>query len=212
MLGHHLLVGDVARHFAQAVHVVGEADQPRRDLVLGEHAEGVAHHGGAGDLAEGADMRQARGTVASLEDDGAGRLRNALQPAQDLARLLEGPGLAHMSMGKQLRIDLDLGRARLLARGEVGERDAGLGLLRLAALGLCRLGGLALALCVLALCVLARGVFEREGLLGTDMAGRAIGTHDEVFTDRFHRFVKPAIFRRNRTSLTPNWHWVGRVA
>jgi len=40
-----------------------------------------------------------------------------------------------------------------------------------------------------ALCVLARGVFEREGLLGTDMAGRAIGTHDEVFTDRFHSFI-----------------------
>ena len=59
MFGHHVLVGDVARHFAQAVHVVGEADQPRRDLVLGEHAEGVPHHGGAGDLAEGADMRQA---------------------------------------------------------------------------------------------------------------------------------------------------------
>ena len=145
MLGHHLLVGDVAGHFAQAVHVVGEADQPRRDLVLGEHAEGVAHHGGAGDLAEGADMRQARGTVTSLEYDGAGRLRNALQPAQDLARLLEGPGLAHMSMGKQLRIDLDLRRACFLARGEVGERDAGrFLLLRLAALGLCRLGGLAL--------------------------------------------------------------------
>ena len=60
MLRQHLLVGDVVRHFAQAVHVVGEADQPRRDLVLGQHAEGVAHEGGAGDLAEGADMGQAR--------------------------------------------------------------------------------------------------------------------------------------------------------
>jgi hypothetical protein len=75
-----------------------------------------------------------------------------------------------------------------------------------------RFGFAGLALCVLALCVLARGVFEREGLLGTDMAGRAIGTHDEVFTDRFHRFVKPAIFHRNRTSLTTNSHRVGRVA
>ena len=34
-----------------------------------EHAEGVAHHGGAGDLAEGADMRQAGGAVAGLEDE-----------------------------------------------------------------------------------------------------------------------------------------------
>ena len=35
--------------------------------VAGEHPEGVAHHAGAGDLAEGADMRQAGGTVAGLE-------------------------------------------------------------------------------------------------------------------------------------------------
>ena len=50
-----------------------------------------------------------------------------------------------MGMGKQLRIDLDLGRARLLARGEVGERDAGLGLLLgPAAPRLCRLGALRL--------------------------------------------------------------------
>ena len=51
-----------------------------------------------------------------------------------------------MSMGKELRIDLDLGHARFLARGEVGERDAGLGLLlspagpRLCWLGALRVG------------------------------------------------------------------------
>ena len=128
MLGHHLLVGDVVGHFAQPVHVVREADQPRRDLVLGEHAEGVAHHGGAGDLAEGTDMRQAGRAIASFEDDGAGGLWNPLQAAQDLARLLEGPGLAHMGMGKQLRVDLDLRRPRLFARAQVGERNAGLSL------------------------------------------------------------------------------------
>ena len=110
MLGQHLLVGDVVGHLAQAVHVVGEADQPRRDLVLGEHAEGVAHHGGARDLAERADMRQARWPVAGLEDDGAGRLGDALQPAQDLSRLLERPGLADMGMRQQLGADLDLRR------------------------------------------------------------------------------------------------------
>ena len=102
MLGHHLLVGDVVGNFAQAVHVVGEADEPGRHLVLGEHAEGVAHHGGAGDLAERADMRQAGRAIARLEDDGTGRLGDALQPAQDLARLLEGPRLAHMGMRQQL--------------------------------------------------------------------------------------------------------------
>ena len=101
MLRHHVLVGDVVGDLAQAVHVVGKRDQPRRHLVLGEHAEGVAHHGGARDLAEGADMRQSGRTVASLEDNGAGRLRNTLQPAQDLARFLERPSLAHMGVRQQ---------------------------------------------------------------------------------------------------------------
>ena len=41
--------------------------------------------------------------ITGLEDDGAGRLRDPLQPAQDLARLLEGPRLAHMGMGQQLQ-------------------------------------------------------------------------------------------------------------
>ena len=65
---HHLLVGDVVRHLAQRVHVVGEGDQPGLDRLAGEHAEGVAHHRGARHLAEGADMRQARRAVAGLED------------------------------------------------------------------------------------------------------------------------------------------------
>ncbi len=67
MLGQELLVRHVVRHLAQAVHVVGEGEQARLDLVLGQHAEGVAHHGGARDLAEGADMRQAGRAVAGLE-------------------------------------------------------------------------------------------------------------------------------------------------
>ena len=94
MRGHHLLVGDIVGHLPEPVHVVGEADQAGRHLVLGEHAEGMAHHGGAGDLAERADMRQARRPVAGLEDDGAGRLADVFEPAQDFARLLERPGLA----------------------------------------------------------------------------------------------------------------------
>ena len=110
MLGQHLLVRDVVGHLTQAVHVVGEADQPCRDLVLGEDAEGVTHHGGARNLAERADMRQSRWPVAGLEDDGAGRLGDALQPAQDLARLLERPGLADMGMRQQLGADLDFRR------------------------------------------------------------------------------------------------------
>ena len=44
-----------------------KTQQPRRDLVPRQHPKGGAHHGGARDLAEGADMRQARRTVAGLE-------------------------------------------------------------------------------------------------------------------------------------------------
>ena len=108
MLRQHLLVRDVVRDLAQAIHVVGEADQPGRDLVLGQHAEGVAHEGGARDLAKGADMRQAAWPITGLEDDGAGRLRDALQPAKDFARLLERPSLAHMGVSEQPGVHFDL--------------------------------------------------------------------------------------------------------
>ena len=91
MLLQHLLVGHVVRHFTQAVHVVGEGDQPRLHLVVGQHPEGVAHHGGACDLAESADMRQPRGAVAGLEDHLV--LAMLLQPCDDLARLFEWPGV-----------------------------------------------------------------------------------------------------------------------
>ena len=102
MLGNHLLIGDVVGDLAQSVHVIGKRDEPRRYLVLGENAEGVPHHSRARDLAEGADMRKAGRAVTRLEDDGSGRLRNALQPAQDLARFLEGPRLADMGMRQKL--------------------------------------------------------------------------------------------------------------
>ena len=88
---HHFLVGDVVGHLAQAVHVVGKRDQPGLDRVVGEHAKRVAHHGGARDLAERADMRQAGRPVAGLEDHLV--LRLSFQPRHDLARLLERPGV-----------------------------------------------------------------------------------------------------------------------
>ena len=91
MLCQHLLVRHIVRHLAQAVHVVGERDQPGLDPVLGEHAKGMAHHGGARDLAEGADMRQARRAVAGLEQHLV--LRLLLQPRDDRFRLLERPGV-----------------------------------------------------------------------------------------------------------------------
>ncbi len=86
-----VLVRDVVGHLAQAVHVVGERKQPRLDLVVGQHAESVAHHRGARDLAEGADMRQPRRTIAGLEQHFV--LRFLLQPRDNRLRLLERPGI-----------------------------------------------------------------------------------------------------------------------
>jgi hypothetical protein len=91
MLLQHVLVRHVVRHFAQAVHIVGEGDQPRLDLVVGEHAEGMTHHGGARDFPEGADVRQAGRAVAGLEDHLV--LGLLLQPRDDLAGFLERPGI-----------------------------------------------------------------------------------------------------------------------
>ena len=117
-----------------------------------------------------------------------------------------------MSMGKQLRIDLDLRRA-LLSCARRGRRA---GCWPLPAAPAC--GAWALpswrpgSPVALALSVLARGVFERPDLLGTDMAGRVIGTHDEVSTDKFHRFVKRAIFRGLSMPVCVSWRRILRPA
>ena len=96
MLRQHLPVGDVVGHPSQAVHVVGKGDQARR--YGGKPGEGVAHHGGARDLGEGADMGQAGGTVTGLEQHvtlaGQTRGTGAAQTVEDLSRLLERPGPA----------------------------------------------------------------------------------------------------------------------
>ena len=89
MLRQHLLVGHVVGHLAQPVHVVGEAEEPGRHVA--QPLEGLAHHGGAHDLAEGADMRQARRSVAGLEQDIALGGRLALQACDELAGLLKRP-------------------------------------------------------------------------------------------------------------------------
>ena len=91
ILRQQILVRHVVRHLAEAVHVVGEGEQARLDLVLGQHAKGVAHHRGARDLAERADMRQAGRPVAGLEQHLV--LRAFLQPRDNGLRLLERPGV-----------------------------------------------------------------------------------------------------------------------
>ena len=103
---HHLLVGDVVGHLAEPVHVVGEADQAGWHRIFGEDPERGSHHGGAGDLAEGADMRQPRWAVAGLEDDAAVG-RTALDARDDLAGLLERPGIRPARCVEQCRRDVD---------------------------------------------------------------------------------------------------------
>ena len=68
---------------------------------LGQHAKGVADHGGARHLAEGADVGQAGRTVAGLEDDASLRVAAFLHPLDHLARLLERPGLGAAGGGEE---------------------------------------------------------------------------------------------------------------
>ena len=85
----HLAVGHVVGHLAQPVHVIGEGQQARGQA--GQRGEGVPHPGGARHLAERADMRQAGGAVAGLEQ--CGRFARGGEAGGDLLRLLERPGL-----------------------------------------------------------------------------------------------------------------------
>src|SRR5438128_506483 len=114
MLRHHVPVWDIVRHLTQAIHVVGKGNQTSLDVVIGEHAKGVSHHGGARDLAEGADVRQARGAVAGLEHHLV--LWALFQPRDDLARFLERPGIRAFGNLAQRR-DLERGHQWLSGRG-----------------------------------------------------------------------------------------------
>ena len=119
-LAQHVPVRHVVRHLAQAVHVVGEGEQPRRHV--GEAREGLTHHGRAHDLAEGADMRQARRPVAGLEQHMALVRRRAADAREQPARLVERPGarregeVAFAGHGRTLWA----GRHRVNARGRGG--------------------------------------------------------------------------------------------
>ncbi len=90
MGGDDLFVRNVVGHFAQPVHVVGKGDEPGRDFIVGQQTEGVPHHGRARHLAERADMRQARGAVACLENHLF--LAGAGDAGDDLASFFERPG------------------------------------------------------------------------------------------------------------------------
>jgi len=89
VLGQHVLVRKVVRHLAQAVHVIGEAEQPGRNV--GQALECLSHLSGPHHLAEGADVRQTGGTIAGLEQDITLVRSLAVQALEKIARLGEGP-------------------------------------------------------------------------------------------------------------------------
>ena len=60
-----ILIGQIARHFAQTVHIIGKRNQACR--TIGEYRKRMAHHARARNLAKGSNMRQTRGTIACLK-------------------------------------------------------------------------------------------------------------------------------------------------
>ena len=63
--GEQVVVRHIVRHLAKPVHIIGKGDQPGRDIR--QDGKGMAHHGRARHLAEGADMRQAGRAITGLE-------------------------------------------------------------------------------------------------------------------------------------------------
>ncbi len=100
MAAQELLVGDVVGNLAQTVHVVRKAQEACGNIRHG--FKSVAHHGGAGDLAEGADVRKAGRTVTRLEQNFGGLFAAAGDAGNDLARFFEGPCLAFERHGTEI--------------------------------------------------------------------------------------------------------------
>ena len=93
MFAQHVVVGHVVGYLAHPVHVVGKRDQARG--LVRQFREGAADPTGARNLAEGADVRQARGAVAGFEQNIGFRLARGLvafHALEKLAGFLEGPG------------------------------------------------------------------------------------------------------------------------
>ena len=91
VLPQHLGVRNVVRDLPHPVQVVGKTEQARGDIA--DKFEGAADHRGPRDLAEGADMRQARGPVTGLEQDVSLLGILLLVTFQHPTGFLEGPGL-----------------------------------------------------------------------------------------------------------------------
>ena len=92
------------------------------DPILRQDAKGVAHHGRARDLAEGADMRQPGRTVAGLENDFG--LRPERDSLDEPARFLEWPGVGVVRALKDRRRDLGEAGVASAGHGAKGRRTA----------------------------------------------------------------------------------------
>ena len=95
----NVLVGNIVGNFPQAVHIVRKRQESGLDGVARQHAEGVANHGRAGDLAERADVRKPRGSVTRFEENLG--LPGLFDAGDQFARFLERPGLGKLGRGAQ---------------------------------------------------------------------------------------------------------------
>ncbi len=95
MGGEHRLVRDVVGDLAEPVHVIAERDEAGRQA--GQFLISVADHGGAKHFVEGADVGQARGAIASFEQDRRAIGFPVWPALQQFARFFIGPGLARQS-------------------------------------------------------------------------------------------------------------------
>jgi len=105
VLVQELLLGHVLGHFAHPVHVVGEREEPRRQV--GHQTEGVDDHDRPLHLAERAEVGETARTIAGLEERVSLLGRAAREPLEEPARLFEGPGLALARGGGQFGIQHD---------------------------------------------------------------------------------------------------------
>ena len=87
----HCLIGQVVRYLAQPVHIVGKGKQAGRQVR--QTLESPPDHRRAHHFAEGADMRQAGGAIAGLEQGIALGRDTAGEPVVQSAGFFKGPGL-----------------------------------------------------------------------------------------------------------------------
>ena len=94
-------IGDITRHFAHAVQIIGKTNQLGGNIA--NFAKRPHHHCGARNFPEGADMRQARRSIAGLKQHKALVRRRFLIAFQHPPRLFKGPGFCAERSVAQIR-------------------------------------------------------------------------------------------------------------